>query len=116
MGPACPAGPWGGKTLGFTPGPWAADLRHGIVTADGGRVLVCDCQAPTLPRGECYQAAEDARLIASAPALLAACEEMIEAYYDPQIMGVISPTGSAADRKRQSLQHARDAIAAARGS
>jgi hypothetical protein len=58
--------------VSFTPGPWAADLAHAIVTANGGRTLVCDCRAPTVPLGECYQAAEDARLIAAAPDLLAA--------------------------------------------
>ena len=65
-----------------TPGPWqASDCDFRGVYAEGGAALVATCHTTSLPEGSQANRTDvtraNARLIAAAPELLAACEAVL---------------------------------------
>lgn len=94
-------------TVGHTPGPWHVGMRPGpmIYAKDGGWVARCDLSLMS-------DQAANARLIAAAPDLLAACEAMLD-YED------MDYTPSHKDRmfmRDRAITAARAAILAAKGT
>lgn len=66
-----------------TPGPWeASDIDTRGVYADGGAAMVATCHTLSLPEGKQANrmdvTAANARLIAAAPDLLAACQYVLD--------------------------------------
>lgn len=91
----------------FTPGPWTActdDGWEGIVHSPEGRTVA------TCPWDE--RAKADAQLIAQAPALLEALEEMLDAYA-PFAQRTVDQEGESA--LHSAVRNARAAIAKATG-
>lgn len=80
----------------ITPGRWEADWAEvDAISQKGGRVTVADC-GTTLPQPECIA---NARLIAAAPDLLAACQagaaysNALRALQDSGTLGAVVESG-----------------------
>lgn len=73
------------KTDTFTPGPWRFD-GHGINGADGTRIAkVSNTEPYTYPKGlpqRCAEFDATSNLIAAAPELLAALQDLMQSCYN----------------------------------
>jgi hypothetical protein len=105
-----------------TAGPWCYGLGYRVRPDRGLDAQGREVGGPTIAEVNadadrcCPAPAEieaNGRLIAAAPDLLAALEELVNAAYSPDLFGPIHPTGSREDRLRQAIVHARAAIAKA---
>lgn len=67
-----------------TPGPWTAHIERFSTSIQIGEAFVSAPYQPPNGRGRCPQQDADARLIAAAPDLLAACEAAIETIEDAE--------------------------------
>jgi len=63
--------------MSHTPGPWRWYSRRAIEAREQ-TVLVGDCGLPSCGRTELFVSDADARLIAAAPDLLAACQDLLK--------------------------------------
>lgn len=87
----------------FTPGPWELTVRDHIgsyVIQDDANRIVAETRPPGNIRATGSEEA-NARLIAAAPDLLAACAMAIQA-----IMGMDLPRGHPLDRALEAMEHA----------
>ena len=93
-----------------TPGPWVVDRWGGVLGPDGTRVLVDGVALPCGNHPRISEAEANARLVAAAPDLLAACMAVVEFWRSHEAWGDFASLNRAAaafapvaDRARAAL-------------
>lgn len=95
----------GEQAQGHTPGPWVAVEGFNGPVVEGGRSVVA--MLGTLTVASEAEAEANARLIASAPDLLAACEAVEALIGDVSDAGLWPTLGPVADRLREAILRAK---------
>lgn len=92
--------------MSHTPGPWGAHIdRHGFVTLGAGPVYIRGPEDGFNVAG--FMSAADARLIAAAPDLLAALEELAHIVEEIEIYGYAPNTAVTLDRAHAAIAKAK---------